>query len=76
MSTAPFPLIEDAGTGEQSAEMRAQQGGTTPPDDHRPRVGRLRRRLRGAARYRDALFERPDIVEDDYYRLANQPRGW
>jgi hypothetical protein len=23
----------------------------------------------------DPLFERPDLIEDDYYRLRNQPRG-
>jgi hypothetical protein len=25
--------------------------------------------------YLDPLFERPDLVEDDYYRFLNQPRG-
>ena len=28
----------------------------------------------GAGRY-DPLFERPDLVEDDYYRFRNQPHG-
>jgi len=23
----------------------------------------------------DPVFERPDLIEDDYYRLRNQPRG-
>ena len=43
-------------------------------------------RLRRAARllrqvpttggsYHDPLFERPDLVEDDYYRFRNRPRG-
>ena len=44
-----------------------------------------RRRLRRAAEviwrvvrlsYRNPLAERPDLVEDDYYRLRNQPRGY
>jgi hypothetical protein len=25
--------------------------------------------------YHDPLFERPDLVEDDYYRFRHQPRG-
>ena len=33
----------------------------------------LRRVLDGT--YRDPLFERPDLIEDDYYRFLNQPRG-
>lgn len=24
--------------------------------------------------YRDPLFERPDVIEDDYYRFRHQPR--
>jgi hypothetical protein len=27
------------------------------------------------ASWHDPLFERPDLIEDDYYRLRNQPRG-
>jgi len=27
------------------------------------------------ASYHDPLFERPDLIEDDYYRLRNQPHG-
>jgi hypothetical protein len=25
--------------------------------------------------YYDPKFQRPDVVEDDYYRLRHQPRG-
>jgi hypothetical protein len=27
------------------------------------------------ASWHDPLFERLDLIEDDYYRLRNQPRG-
>ena len=74
MSTAPFPLIAEADTREQSTETRAPERATKPPGDHRRQVRRLLRVL--SARYHDPLFERPDLVEDDYYRLSNQPRGW
>jgi hypothetical protein len=37
--------------------------------------GLLRRVPTTARSYRDPLFERPDLVEDDYYRLRNYPRG-
>ncbi len=49
------------------------------------RGGRLRRLLGllqlmpqagGNYSYYDAKFERPDLIEDDYYRFRNQPRGW
>jgi hypothetical protein len=74
MSTAPFPVIADADTREQPTKTRASEHGRKPPDDHRPQVGRLQRLL--GTCFRDALFERPDLIEDDYYRMINQPRGW
>jgi hypothetical protein len=36
-------------------------------------AGLLRRVSRGRASYDDPLFSRPDLIEDDYYRLRNQP---
>jgi hypothetical protein len=36
--------------------------------------GLLMRLSRTRASYYDPLFERPDLIEDDYYRLRNQPR--
>ena len=39
-------------------------------------AGLLRRVLATGAHYYDPLFEQPDLVEDDYYRFRNQPRGW
>lgn len=38
-------------------------------------TGLLMRRGRTRASYNDPLFMRPDLIEDDYYRLRNQPRG-
>ena len=37
------------------------------------RAAGLLRRMPGTGNYRDPLFERPDQVEDDYYRYRNQP---
>ena len=54
-------------TGSARAEIRG----------HRLRrvIGLLRRvPTTGASSY-DPLFERPDLIEDDYYRLRNQPHG-
>jgi hypothetical protein len=31
---------------------------------------------KAGAGYYYPLFERPDLIEDDYYRLRNQPHGW
>lgn len=44
------------------------------------RGSQLRRAINGLGRvfrtsYYDPKFQRPDAVEDDYYRLRHQPRG-
>jgi hypothetical protein len=39
-------------------------------------TGLLRRLAKTRATYYDPLFERPDLIEDDYYRLRNQPRDF
>ena len=44
-----------------------------PRRDRRRRVAGLVTRVLRTS-YQDALFERPDLIEDDYYRLRNQPR--
>jgi hypothetical protein len=53
--------------------------GSPPAETHvgRPRriAGLLRPGPKTPGSYRDPLFERPDLIEDDYYRLLNQPRG-
>jgi len=42
----------------------------------RPRIaGPLRRVFKARTGYHDPLFERPDLIEDDYFRLRNRPRG-
>jgi hypothetical protein len=44
--------------------------------DRLRRVADLLRRVpKTGASYYDPLFERPDLIEDDYYRLRNQPHG-
>jgi hypothetical protein len=46
------------------------------PSGRLRRVADLLRRVpKTNASYYDPLFERPDLVEDDYYRLRNQPRS-
>jgi hypothetical protein len=54
---------------------RAAPGPKTRADRLRRIVGLLRRVHKTRARYYDPLFERPDLIEDDYYRLRNHPRG-
>jgi hypothetical protein len=67
---------EATDTREESAApvVSAPPRGTMPRRDRRRRVADLLTRVRWAS-YRDSLFERPDLIEDDYYRLLNQPRG-
>lgn len=38
--------------------------------------GLLERVPKTRASYHDPLFERPDLIENDYYRLRNQPHSW
>jgi hypothetical protein len=63
-------------TREQSAipVHLARPRGTVPHRDGRRRLAGLITRLRWTS-YHDSLFERPDLIEDDYYRFLNQPRG-
>ena len=54
----------------------APQGRTKQPwTDRLRRIAGLLRLPRPRTGYRDPLFGRPDLIEDDYYRLRNQPRG-
>jgi hypothetical protein len=45
-----------------------------PRGDRQRHFARLLLRV-FATGYSDPLFERPDLVEDDYYRFLKQPRG-
>jgi hypothetical protein len=79
---SPAPLDRDVIT---STHDQARAAGARPPVSVRP--GRrtrtdLPRRTAGMLRlpdsagsYRDPLFERPDRIEDDYYRFRNRRRG-
>jgi len=65
-TSAPAPAAAGPGPGKAGAEMlgRGKAGAEI--------LGRLRRRAGG---YRDPLFERPDLVEDDYHRFLSQSSG-
>jgi hypothetical protein len=39
-------------------------------------AGMLRRAANTGASYCDPRLERPDLVEDDYYRFRKQPESW
>jgi hypothetical protein len=65
--TAPPAAARSEGTGSPRRETRRGR---------LRRIAALLRRVRKTrAGYRDPLFERPDLIEDDYYRLRHQPRG-
>lgn len=55
------------------AGTRAPASATPGPRTARAEI--LGRLLRRAGGYRDPLFERPDLVEDDYQRFLNQSAG-
>ena len=61
------------------AAARSDTTGSARPETHGDRLRRIAGLLRQVpktrASYYDPLFERPDLIEDDYYRLRNQPRG-
>jgi hypothetical protein len=56
-----------------------EEAGRARPEERgnrRRRMAGLPRRVPKIARiYRDPLFDRPDLVESDYYRLLNYPQG-
>lgn len=64
--TALLAAARSDTTSSARAESRA--------DRLRRVAGLLRRAPRTRARHYDPLFERPDLIEDDYYRLRHQPR--
>jgi hypothetical protein len=60
-----------AACSDKTGSARAEARG----DRLRRVAGLLRRVLRADGSYCDPLFERLDLVEDDYYRFRNQPHG-
>jgi hypothetical protein len=58
-TSAPLPAMPGPRTSRALLALRRAAG--------------LLRRMPGTGSYRDPLFERPDQVEDDYYRYRNQP---
>jgi hypothetical protein len=56
------------------SDITSSAGVETRGDRLRRVAGLLRRMPKISASYSDPLLGRPDLVEDDYYRLRNQPR--
>jgi hypothetical protein len=61
----------------EEAAAPATRTSAPVPSSHRPLrlAGLLRLRPKTRRTYQDPLFKRPDLVEDDYYRLRRQPSG-
>lgn len=60
-----------AARSDRTSSARAE----TRADRLRRIASLLRRTPKTRASCYDPLFERPGLIEDDYYRLRNQPRG-
>ena len=81
---ADHSVQTQAAEAQSQADCDAPRQGlapTAPPETlarltgRRQRItGLLMRLAKTRARYYDPLFERPDLIEDDYYRFRNQPR--
>jgi len=72
----PVPVAVDdlIRPGKQAAAPSPRAPAPSPPGLRLLRlVGLLRQRPKIGAIYQDPLFRRPDLVEDDYYRLGRQP---
>ena len=74
------PLARRTARGAQTALPATARSGKTGSARAETRgdrpwrvAGLLRRVPKTGASYYDPLFERPDLIEDDYYRLRNQP---
>jgi hypothetical protein len=77
---APLPRRADrrAQTASPAAACSDRTGSAqaeTRSGHLRRAAGLLRRVPKTGVSYYDPLFERPDLIEDDYCRLRNQPRG-
>jgi hypothetical protein len=69
------PSQPDCAAPRQALAPAASPATTEPLARRLQRISGLLMRLsRTRVSYFDPLFERPDLIEDDYYRLRNQPR--
>jgi hypothetical protein len=73
------PASSHTGNAATRTHDRAGAGTRAPapatPGPRKARAEILGRLLRRAGGYRDPLFERPDLVEDDYQRFLHQSAG-
>lgn len=74
-----MPASSPTGNAAARTHDRAGAGTRAPasatPGPRTARAEILGRLLRRGGGYRDPLFERPDLVEDDYQRFLNQSAG-
>jgi hypothetical protein len=66
------PLLPRRAQTARPAAARSDRTGSARTEIRGDRL----RRVPTTGGHRDPLFERPDLVEDDYYRFRNQPSGW
>jgi hypothetical protein len=78
-SAPPLAGFRNDTSNDLSQQPTAQALAAYAYEPRKARVGMLRRvtgavrRALEAHRY-DSAFERPDLIEDDYFRFRNQPR--
>lgn len=75
-----LPLRRSARPAQTARPAVACQGaGSTRAEEQGKRTRRLAGLLRWAPKnahsYHDPLFDRPDLIESDYYRFRNYPSG-
>lgn len=76
MPPVPLAVNDLIRTREQGEAPGTRAPAQMPRGPQLPRLASLLRPRRQTGRtYQDPLFRRPDLVEDDYYRLLRQPRG-
>jgi len=63
--------VQPAVACQEAGNARAEERGNRP----RRLAGLLWRVPKNAHSYHDPLFDRPDLVENDYYRLQRYPSG-
>jgi hypothetical protein len=66
---------QSAQPGAARSDRTGSARAATRGDRLRRIAGLLQRGHKTRTSYYDPLFERPDLIEDDFYRLWNQPRS-